>query len=158
MPATISLRIGTYFFMQSQRRDELLVMLERYQETIKEVAFFTGFTHPAVPLPTLRERAAVLADFIPRCQALGLSTGINHLATIGHLDENLENSLREPWQHLVDLDGSVSLSCYCAVDPSMRAYITESYQALAQAKPEFLWVDDDVRMESHPPAIKFACF
>lgn len=155
--ARISLRVGVGQWLNPQRREELLALVKEYRDTLDEVAFFTGFTHPPLPLGEIQSRAAVLAELLPQFRALGVSTGINHLATIGHLDENLENSLREPWQHLVDFDGSRSASCYCAADPKMQEYIRSCYVALAKAKPDFLWVDDDLRMESHGP-IRYACF
>ena len=156
--ARISLRVSTYLWTGAERRKELLEFLREYRDTIDEVAFFTSFTHPPLPLDVIRERARLLAEVIPQFRALGLAAGINHLSTMGHLDENLENSLREPWQHLVDISGRESPSCYCVADPSMRAYVRDAYTALAEARPDFIWVDDDVRLESHPPAIAFACF
>ncbi|MGD0093076.1 MAG: hypothetical protein ABSE73_24450, partial [Planctomycetota bacterium] len=156
--AVVSLRISTLVWQDQARFEELLSLLKEFRGAIEEVAFFTGFTHPPLPLQTLKERAAALKALIPLCKALGLRAGINHLATLGHLDENLEHSLREPWQHLVDVDGAVSPSCYCASDPAMRAYLKDVYAALAQAQPDFIWVDDDVRLESHAGAIRFACF
>lgn len=154
----ISLRVSTFIWLDDRLCDQLLEWLAAYRDTIAEVAFFTGFTHPPLPLATLRQRAARLGAIIPRFQALGLRSGINHLATIGHLDENPENSLHEPWQHLVDISGAVSKSCYCAADSDVRAYIRDTYVLLAQAKPDFIWVDDDVRLESHPQNISLACF
>jgi hypothetical protein len=144
--------------MDESRRRDLLKFMKAYRGTVEEMAFFTGFTHPNLPLKTIEERAALLTHIIPQFKALGLCVGINHLATLGHLDENLENSLNEPYQHLVDLDGSLSKSCYCSADPQLQAYLRQAYVALARANPEFIWVDDDVRMESHPADLKFGCF
>lgn len=158
MDAIISLRVSTFIWMDEKLCAELLAWMRDYQGTIAEIAFFTGFTHPPLPLAEIQRRAAILARVIPQFKAVGLRTGINHLATIGHLDENLENSLSEPWQHLVDMSGKVSASCYCAAAPAVQEYIRESYRALAAAGPEFVWVDDDVRLESHPQAVAFACF
>ncbi len=158
MKAKISLRVGTPIWDTPARLDELVALLDNYSDTIDEVAFFTSFTHPSLPLVTIKQRAVTLGNVIPRFKALGLQVGINHLATLGHLDENLENSLSEPWQHLVDASGAVSPSCYCASDPRHQAYTREVYIALAQAGPEFIWIDDDVRMESHQQSIRFACF
>lgn len=155
--ARISVRVGVGQWINPERRKELLSFVGQYKDVIDEIAFFTSFTHPPLPLAEIEARAAVLAEVLPPFKALGVAAGINHLSTLGHLDENLENSLREPWQHLVDFDGSVSASCYCGADPSVRAYIRACYVALAKAKPAFLWVDDDLRMESHGP-IRFACF
>jgi len=144
--------------MNEPRRAELLAWLKRYRGAVEEVAFFTGFTHPPLPLKTIEERADVLKRIIPQFRALGLCAGINHLATLGHLDENLENSLSEPWQHLTDISGSVSKSCYCSSDPRFLDYLRQAYVALAEARPEFIWVDDDVRMESHPAGVSQGCF
>ena len=159
MTHTISLRINSEILSHPERWDELAELLKQPHSPITEVAFFTGFTHPPRPLPVIQEVARLLKqDFIPAARALGLRAGINHLATIGHLDENAANSLSEPWQHLVDLNGTVSPSCYCTSDPQVREYIRQSYRALADAVPDFIWVDDDVRLESHPQAIQLSCF
>jgi hypothetical protein len=158
MHATISLRVSTFIWMDEKLCAELLSWMKDYRGTITEIAFFTGFTHPPLPLAEIQRRADLLSRVIPQFKALGLRTGINHLATIGHLDENLENSLSEPWQHLVDMSGKVSASCYCAAVLPVQDYIRESYRALAVAGPDFIWVDDDVRLESHPQAVTFACF
>jgi hypothetical protein len=155
--AKISIRAGVGQWMNQKRRDELLAFVHQYRDVIDEVALFTGFTHPPLPLAEVESRAGVLAEVLPPLKALGVTAGINHLATIGHLDENLENSLREPWQRLVDFNGAVSASCYCTADPQMQRYVRACYAALARAKPDFIWVDDDVRLESHGP-VRYACF
>ena len=159
MTHTISLRISSEILSHPERWDELAELLKQPHSPITEVAFFTGFTHPPRPLPVIQEVARLLNRIlIPAARTLGLRAGINHLATIGHLDENAANSLSEPWQHLVDLNGTVSPSCYCASDPRVREYIRQCYKALAEANPDFIWVDDDVRLESHPQAIQLSCF
>lgn len=155
--ARISVRVADAMWSEPRRCRAMLAFIEEYRDVVDEVALFTSLTHPPLPLAEIRARAATLAQVIPRFKAIGVSAGINHLATIGHLDENLGDSLQEPWQRLVDYDGSVSRSCYCASDPRMREYVRDSYVALAGAGPDFLWVDDDLRLESHGP-IRFACF
>ena len=158
MKNTNSLRIHYRTWSDPERNREQLALLRAVRDTIDEVAFFTGDTHAPLPLAELRRRAALLRSIIPEYKALGLRVGINHLATIGHLDENPENSLNEPWQHLVDMSGAVSPSCYCAADPAVQTYIRECYAALAGAGPEFVWIDDDVRLESHPKTVAYSCF
>ena len=158
MRANVSLRVSCFLWAHEDRLRELLELLRGCRGAIDEVAFFTAFTHPPLPLGVVRERAAILEGVMPRFREIGLAAGINHLATIGHLDENLPNSLDEPWQHLVDIGGGVSRSCYCAADPQVREYVRASYAALAASKPDFIWVDDDVRLESHSPSVTLACF
>lgn len=158
MKSRNSLRVHVGIWMDDKLRKELLERLVEFRGAIDEVAFFTSRTHPPLPRKVILERAAVLTRVIPEFKAIGLSAGINHLATLGHLDENLDFSLREPWQHLVDMTGTKSPSCYCAADPSVMTYIKDCYEALAKAKPDFIWVDDDVRMEGHGSPIGLSCF
>ena len=154
---TISLRISTFLWMDDARRRELLALLEKRRDTIEEVAFFTSFTHPPLPYATIARYAKHLRVIIPQFKALGLRAGINHLSTIGHLDENLENSLAEPWQKIMDINGTAAKGSYCPLDTRFQAYVRDCYKALAEAGPDFIWIDDDVRMGHHPPA-QTSCF
>ncbi len=156
MELNISLRVSAKLWMQPDRVEELLALLARHP-AIREVAFFTQWTHPPLPLQEIEKRAASLRDLIPRFRALGLRAGINHLSTIGHLDENLENSLREPWQRLTDPTGKAAGGSFCLSDERLREYVRRAYGALASAGPDFIWVDDDLRLEGHLP-LGFACF
>ena len=158
MTARVSFRVGVPVWSHKGRLDELAAFLGGFRNVITELAFFTGCTHPPLPLTTIRQRAARLKCVMARFREAGFQTGINHLATLGHLDENLRHSLDEPWQHLVDLHGAESKSCYCASDRRFREYVRQAYRALALARPAFIWVDDDVRLESHAPSIQMACF
>jgi hypothetical protein len=157
--STISLRIHTALWREPALYRPLLDLLADYRDTVTEVAFFTGSTHPPLPLATVLEEAEQLGrEAIPAARALGLRAGINHLATLGHLDENPAGSLNEPWQHLVDISGAVSPSCYCVSDPRVMDYTRQCYAAFAAADPAFIWIDDDVRLEHHPRAVTMACF
>jgi len=155
--AIISLRVTSHLWMHNQRRAELLELLRDRRDSIEEVCFFTSFTHSVLPYSEIECRAALLKAIIPEFRALGLRTGINHLCTMGHLDENLEYSLNEPWQKITDITGTVARGSYCPLDPRFQAFTRECYQALAEAAPDFIWIDDDVRMHHHPPA-DFTCF
>jgi hypothetical protein len=155
--AKVSLRIGTPFWREAKWRQRLLAELREYRDTFDEVALFTAGTHPPLPLPAIRVLAAEAAVILPEFRAQGLAAGINHLATIGHHNENLAHSLREPWTKLTNLHGVVEEGNYCPNDPDVRQYVHDSYAALAEAKPDFLWVDDDVRLQGHGK-VDQACF
>lgn len=155
--SAISLRISTHLWLDDTRRGELLKCLRGYRGTIGEVAFFTAFTHSVLPYGELSRRAHLLSGIIPEFKALGIRAGINHLTTIGHLDENLENSLNEPWQRITDINGTAAKGSYCPLDPRFRSFTRDCYMELAKAQPDFIWIDDDVRMGHHPPA-QFSCF
>jgi hypothetical protein len=155
--AVVSLRVSLNLWMPAQRRAELLEVLRQHRDTIEEVCFFTSFTHSVVPYDTLKQRADVLKAVIPEFKKLGLRTGINHLCTLGHLDENLEAALDEPWQKMTDVNGTAARGSYCPLDPRFQAFTRRCYQALAEAEPDFIWIDDDVRMRFHAPAMS-SCF
>jgi hypothetical protein len=135
--------------LSEDRFGELLTLMGNYSGTIDEVAYFTGYTHPPLPLAVVEERAAMLEDRIARLRKVVPSVGINHLATMGHIDENLPNSLSEPWQRLMAIDGATIAGCFCPSDVRLYDYVRKSYIALANAKPDFIWIDDDVRFEGH---------
>ena len=157
MRATVSLRISTFLWEHPERRAELLDLLRAQRRLIDEVAFFTSFTHPPLPLGVIEQRAQSLQRIMPGFRALGMRAGINHLSILGHHEENMPNSLNEPWQRVVGADGATCEGTFCAADPRMREYIRQSCIALAEAGPDFLWIDDDVRMEGHGAA-RFICF
>ncbi|HEY3377179.1 MAG TPA: hypothetical protein VGL77_06745 [Armatimonadota bacterium] len=157
MHSTTSLRISTFLWQDEARRLPLLSLLQEYRDTIEEVAFFTSFTHSVLPLAVIEREAEELAEIIPTFKAAGLRVGINHLATIGHLDENLINALDEPWQRLMDIDGTTARGSYCPQDPDFLAFTASCYAALAHTGTDFIWLDDDIRMGHHPPA-KTGCF
>lgn len=155
--AIVSLRVSAHLWMNDARRAELLALLRARRDTIEEVAFFTSATHSVLPYAEIDRRAKMLAAIIPEFKALGLRVGINHLATLGHLDENLENSLNEPWQRITDINGTVAKGSFCPLDPRFREFTRDCYRTLARTGADFIWIDDDVRMGHHPPT-GFSCF
>lgn len=154
----ISLRVSIFNWDHPARLSELLNYLSVHPSTVDEIALFTQISGSALPLETLRMHAQRISTVLPKFKALGLVTGINHLATVGHYDENLVHSLNEPWQRLVDISGEVSKGCFCASDPRVQEYIRQSYIALAQAQPDFIWFDDDLRLEPHGRLVQYPCF
>ncbi len=94
---------------------------------------------------------------MPRARALGIAAGINLLATMGHHEENLAGSLDEPWPRVMDPQAAVSRGTYCPASDPLLDYAHTVYTALAAANPDFLWIDDDVRLLGHMP-IGFTCF
>ncbi|MEI8245427.1 MAG: hypothetical protein WCI51_06320 [Lentisphaerota bacterium] len=58
----------------------------------------------------IARRTRVLSAIIPDFKMLGLRIGIKHLATLSRLDENLENSMNEPWQRITAIGGHCSTS------------------------------------------------
>lgn len=155
--AFISFRIGTTTWLPEARFNEQMALFDKYRGVTDEVTFFTGETHPCLPLAVLKERTQILAMRMDQVRKRGYRTGINLLATIGHHNENLPNSLTGPYIPLTDIDGKTCDGCRCPNDENMRDYIREAYLALAEARPDYIWIDDDVRLFGHMP-ITAGCF
>jgi len=143
--------------MPDQRFRELLALFEKYKGVTDEITFFTSFTHPDLPLEEMKRRCDLLARRIARAKALGYRSGINVLATMGHHEENLPNSLAGDYTPVTDIEGRVCRGSYCPNDPNLQQYVRQIYQYVAQANPDYIWVDDDVRLMGHMP-VGLTCF
>ena len=74
------------------------------------------------------------------------SVGINVLTTIGHNNEAWDYNVPLPFQPMVGHDGAVSKGCGCPNTKPFREYVQAKYALIAKARPDFIWVDDDIRM------------
>lgn len=155
--AFISFRIGIPQWMTDVRYEALLDLFEKYEGVTDEITFFTSETHPPLPIDVIRERTKILAGRMEAARALGYRSGINVLATLGHHNENLDNSLAEPYRRMTDIGGAVCQGSFCPNDEGLRGYVAEVYKATTEAKPDYIWVDDDVRLYGHMP-IRCGCF
>ncbi len=155
--ASICFRIGTTQWLPDDRYEPLLRLFEKYKGVTDEVTFFTSETHPPLPLEVIRQRGPILAKRMEAARKLGYRSGVNILSTFGHHNENLPNSLSTDYTRMTDLDGRTCAGSFCPNDERMRGYIREIYQIITQAKPDYIWIDDDVRLMGHMP-IRCGCF
>lgn len=155
--APISFRIGTTLYLPDARFDELMALIEEHRGVTDEVTVFTSETHPPLPMETIRSRLEVLARRMSAVRKLGYRTGINILATIGHHEENLPNSLAGDFTPMTDIEGNVCRGSFCPNDERFREYIRELYRLTVAAGPDYIWIDDDVRLYGHMPIVP-GCF
>ena len=153
----VALRVSTAQWMTDTGLQHLLRFLSQYPRAIDEIIFFTAFTHPPLPLDEMERRCRRLAEVMPIVQAAGYRVGINVLASMGHHNENLSHSLDMPWPRVTDPDGNISQGSYCPASPELLDYVRHIYAQVAEAKPAFIWIDDDVRLMGHMP-ITATCF
>jgi hypothetical protein len=153
--STDALRIGTVVFERDGYADELLALLRDCPDLFAELAFFTSNFHSPMSLDRLREVAGKLAPVLTRFRAEGWPVGINHLSTIGHHEENMDAAVGLALQRQVGFDGQACRGALCPADPDVLEYVRESYRILTAVGPDFLWVDDDVRLNQHMPSEKF---
>ena len=50
----------------------------------------------------------------------------------------------------------MSVGCACPNTAEMRVYVRAKYELVARARPDFIWVDDDIRMHHH--GVAWGCF
>jgi hypothetical protein len=153
----VAFRISPAHWQDEEQLRALLRFFARHPRAVDELAFFTAQTHPPLPLEEIERRAERLRAVLAEVRGQGMRAGVNVLATIGHHEENLGNSLQAPWQRVVDPRGNICRGCFCPAQPEHIDYARKLYTSIAQAKPDFIWIDDDVRLQGHWP-ISFACF
>jgi hypothetical protein len=155
---TLSWRIGLPQWETDEPFENLLALLQEHKSVVDEVAMFETITHHLyIPLDIYARRMELAAKRLEAFRQAGIpSVGINVLCTIGHVNEAWSYMPPLPCQPMVGHDGSVSHSCACPNTPEMRAYVRAKYEGVARAKPDFIWVDDDIRMHFH--GVEFGCF
>ena len=155
--ASVCFRIGQPIWSNETRFNELLDLFEAHRGVTDEITLFTSETHPPLPLDVIRQRVPILQTRMDAARTRGYRSGVNILATIGHHEENLPHSLSGDYTPMTDPDGKVCRGSFCPNDPHLRMYIAQIYEAIASIHPDYLWIDDDVRLMGHGP-IKACCF
>jgi len=155
--ARSTMRLAPYPWMGERQYDETLNLLVKYKDVAEDIAFFTEVSGSGTTLEIFGENMRALKMRMQKARDKGFSPGLNMFVTIGHREENLENSLKGDFQYMVGIDGKVSKGCYCPNNQNYQSYLIEKYRIASEANPDFIWIDDDVRMSNHEP-LKYACF
>ena len=155
----LSYRVWPLRYKKESEFQQLLEFLTEHKACIDEISLFTEYWHHGYyPLDQFQDLSNMLKDRVIRLKQHGFDqVGINMLDTIGHLDEAWDVLPALPFQKMVGHDGTVSRSVICPNDPSFQVYIQDKYKLIAEASPDFIWVDDDTRLFYHP-SVFFACF
>ncbi len=155
---TLSYRISLLQTRCDEQFARLLEFLKAHRPVVEEVSLFTGFTHHLyVPLDEFAARCEMLGRRLDQLRAAGFaSAGINMLCTLGHVDEAWDFWPPLPFDRMVGHDGTPAHSSACPTSPELLEYNRRTYRLVAQARPDFIWVDDDVRIHHH--TIPWPCF
>ena len=155
---TLSYRISTLQYQADDQFERLMDLLKAHRPVVDEVALFTSFTHHMyIPLEVFARRCDLMARRLGQLRdARFKSVGINMLCTIGHLDEAWDIWPPLPFDRMVGHDGGTTKSCACPTSKEFVEYTRQAYRLVGQAKPDFVWVDDDLRMHHH--TILWGCF
>lgn len=152
-----SVRIAYENWVDAERFSQLMELFKAYPCNIQSLAFFTASTHAPLTLEELTRRVNIIKERMAVARKAGFSVGINILATIGHHEEDLSNTLGNKFFRMTGVDGRICRGSYCMNDTRLlENHVAPVYKILAEAQPDFIWVDDDVRY-GHMP-IGFGCF
>lgn len=141
-----SLRVGADRWESEEEFAALIKLLDEYRDCIDQVAFLTTYFHPPMPLEMARRMCSSLANRVTRVRELGFSCGFNILATVGHHPERLDETLQGDWTYMTNIEGEVCLGSRCMNNHAyLEEYVRPLYMIHCAAKPDFIWIDDDIR-------------
>jgi hypothetical protein len=156
--AFVSFRISTGQWEEDKQFEKLIELFENNKGLTDEITFFLSITHSPATLEYVKEHCNILTKRMDSCRKLGYKTGINILCTTGHHEENLDNMFKGDYYHLTNIDGDICRGAYCPNSEKYRKeYVKPLYEFMSQAKPDYIWIDDDVRLAGHLP-IRETCF
>jgi hypothetical protein len=124
---------------------------------ITEVAMMVQ-CHPQTP-PLMQKIDEAMARFRKAAKALraeGIGAGILLQTLLDH-GERFRPLPTVDFQRITDDKGVECPAVFCPSDEGFLAYTSEMTRRLAEAGPDFLLIDDDVRLRSHAP-VKNGCF
>ena len=132
--------------------------LGKYRDTVDEITLRSGTINYRAyeTLETIRQECSLLKTRMDRLRAAGFkSVGINVLVTLGHIDETAGPNVG-PFHKIVGYRGDTSAACCCPTHEDFLAFTEEKYRSYARTNPDFLWVDDDIKLFWN--GVQFGCF
>lgn len=156
---TLSFRISSTQWLTDAQWGQLLAFLAAHRTAVDELSLFT---HEAMgwfdAIDQLERESRVMARRMDEARAAGYrSVGINVLCTLGHGDPIGTWSPEFTLPRAVGHDGREATHCPCPNSVAFREYIVAKYQVVARARPDFIWVDDDVRDSQRGVAYPCLC-
>ena len=115
-----------------------------------EIWFSTGIGFPL--LDWHRKHADILAVAIADAKSKGIVPSLQFQATIGHGIGSPELFAMKTWTGWTGWKGVETKYCNCPRQPAFHEYLREVSKIYARLGFAALWIDDDLRITSHPPA------
>lgn len=107
-----------------------------------------------------REHAARLVRYAAQCREAGIVPSLQIQATIGHSDGEYASALGgtggKSWRGFTGRNGDECRYCNCPRQEGFLAYMREMSRLYAAFKPGSVWIDDDLRIRSHMPALPWS--
>ncbi|MBQ8546686.1 MAG: hypothetical protein IJ437_07085 [Clostridia bacterium] len=141
---------------------EFIKAVKRQKGSCDEVWFATYYGYPSLEKHRelallLKENSKLIKDAGIRV-SLQLSNSIGHGQYISRSDCSGLVFEGSPVKNIVGENGVTAKYCFCWNGEFFRNYIKEELRIyLNEIKPHTLWIDDDLRISHHDPAV-FCCF
>ena len=104
-----------------------------------------------------REHAARLARYAAQCREAGIVPSLQIQATIGHSDGEYTAALGgtggRSWRGFTGRNGVECRYCSCPRQEGFLGYMREMSRLYAAFRPGSVWIDDDLRIRCHLPAL-----
>ena len=144
--AAILFRICVNNWIPDSQFEDLIEMLDRHPGCTDALSFFTSSSLSPDPDGVILKRCKIAKERIRVCHEHGLQAGINVLCTMGHCTENVDHMIGPEFPRAVHGNGKVEPGVLCPNQEIFRERIKRLYRACAEADPDFIWVDDDLRV------------
>ncbi len=133
--------------------ERLFPELKKNRAACDEVWFATGIG--VITIEAHRELSAKMAACAADLRSAGITPSIQIQTTLGHGDSiagAVDNSGKS-WGGFVGRQGEVCRFCSCPRQEGLLEYFRQMAEIYSQWKPGSVWIDDDLRLNNHEPAI-----
>ncbi|MBE6385658.1 MAG: hypothetical protein E7048_08345 [Lentisphaerae bacterium] len=134
--------------------NNLFPQLLENKDCCDEVWFSTGVGFPL--LECHREKSRLMGEHAAVLRKAGIIPSLQFQTTIGHSDRIIASAGAEgkTWGSYVGVNGEECLFVNCPRQPGFLEYMGEMSRIYAQWHPGSVWIDDDLRLHNHHPAME----
>ena len=93
-----------------------------------------------------------------RLTPLGITASLNPWGTTTHCDRGRKLREGQNFRTMVDPFGGKAEVVVCQQDDNFLKYIGETFARYAEAGPDMIWIEDDMRLHNHRPLTWGGCF
>lgn len=152
-----TLRVIRPNWNNDERFQAMMKLLKKYECGIGSITFLTAFNHAPLTVEEMEKSLVRIKECMEEARRQGYQAGINIIATIGHHSENQDYCLQGDYTHMTGIDGRICQGSFCMNDKTyLEEYVVPVYRMMAETKPDFIWIDDDVRCRHVP--VGYGCF
>ncbi|MHB9031735.1 MAG: hypothetical protein ACYC6L_01680 [Anaerolineae bacterium] len=156
----IAWRLDVSQWITDQQFTRIFSILRENKPVVDEVSLFIGderVWYGYIPLEEIARQLAVARERIPALKALGIpSVGFNLWPCLGSDGYGTDLKPPLPFQGMVGWNGQLSNAAPCVNSPGFHGYWAARMGLLAREHPDFIWVDDDLRLTHLGPP--YPCF